>query len=61
MVLGDRRQRRPAVLGEEQGEVVAQRILQLRADGLIVVDNEKFRLIHHASVDVHSVVRALTV
>ncbi len=48
-VLVDRRQRRPAVLGEEQREVVAQRILQLRADGLIVVDNEKFRLIHHAS------------
>ena len=48
-VLVDRRQRRPAVLGEEQREVVAQRILQLRTDGLIVVHNEKFRLIHHAS------------
>ena len=42
----DRRHGLAAVLGEEQREIVSQRVLQLRADGFVVVDDQQLWLVH---------------
>ena len=42
----ERRHRLAPVLGEEQGEIVAQRVLQLRPDGLVVINDQQLRLVH---------------
>src|SRR5947209_8024394 len=34
------------VLGEQECEIVTQRVLELRADRLVVVDDQQFRLVH---------------
>ena len=43
MVRGHRGECGASVLGEEEGEVVAQRILELRADTLVIFDYEQSR------------------
>src|SRR5436853_6190736 len=34
------------VLGEQEREVLTQRVLELRADRFVVVDDQQFRLVH---------------
>src|SRR5437867_7690753 len=41
-----------SVLGEQESEVVTQRILELRANRLVVVDDQQFRLVHECRADV---------